>query len=47
MKILVKLKNHLTSRKKTQEHKDLINVLRRPENQQRRPAAKFASNRSR
>ena len=47
MKLFKKLKEQLSDKKKKQEHKKLINVLKQPENQQRRPAMKFASNRIR
>ena len=47
MKILSTIKNKLSSRKKKEEQEKLIEALKRPENQRRRPAAKFASNRIR
>ena len=37
----------LKEQRKIKEQEQLIEALRRPENQQRRPAAKFASNRIR
>lgn len=47
MKLFKKLKEQLSDKKKKQEHEKLIKVLQQPENQQRRPAIKFASNRTR
>ena len=37
----------LREQRKIKEQEELIRALRRPENERRRPAAKFASNRTR
>lgn len=47
MKIIRQIKDKLSSHTKKQEQEELIKVLRKPEDQRRRPAAKFASNRTR
>lgn len=38
---------HLREKRKIKEQEELIRALKRPENERRRPAAKFASNRVR
>ena len=43
MKLLKKFKEQLSNKKKQQEQEKLIEALKRPANQQRRPAAKFAN----
>jgi hypothetical protein len=43
MKLFKKLKTQLNNKKKQQEQERLIEALKRPETQRRRPAAKFAN----
>jgi hypothetical protein len=43
MKLLKKFKEQLDNKKKQQEQERLIEALKQPENQRRRPAAKFAN----
>ena len=44
MKLLKKLKTQLVDKKKQREQEKLIEALKRPENERRRPAMKFANN---
>ena len=43
MKLFKKFKEQLDDKKKKQEHEKLIQALKQPENQRKRPAAKFAN----
>lgn len=43
MKLVKKFKEQLDDKKKKQEHEKLIQALKQPEIQRKRPAAKFAN----